>query len=385
MPASYIGRFSLSSEPSLRDRSIWVQRVQRPPYRASADYAGHARRLYDLEGADADAESIDHSWTYEARLPEALDALSDPSTPLDGRIWVQVLVPFISSLFIRGLDFKRRYASRLPGITGPADDGSASVPLDSWHDNTLTSALIEWQRLLAPIIAAQWIVLHGSGTPILATNDVAHCLTSPPGERDRVAYAFPLDPSTMLVLERRPVRRILDWDGTHWIAPVEHKLMSDADFMIARLAIQHGALQEVYGPTRESVAFPAPAFKPEVGPVGPHFLLPTPRMRALIPYLEDYFRLLTLLDGDPANALEGRIDWTVVATFWNAPVQIGTNLPAFPGGIALVGTSIFLDLTRFSIEHVERSVGEQQLDHVSPDLSPNLRALLHVESIGGRQ
>lgn len=382
LPASYVGRFSLNSEGSLRDRAIWVQRVQRVPYKASAEYVGHARRLYDRESADAGARSVDRSWAYEARLPQAIDALSDPATPLDGGIWMQVLVPFISSLFIRGLDFKQRYASRLPGITGPADDGSASVPLDSWHDNTLTSALIEWQRLLAPIIAAQWIVLHGSGAPILPTNDVAHCLTSPPGEPDRIAYAFPLDPSTMLVLERRPVRRVLDWDGTCWTAPVEHKLMPDTDLMNARLPIQHGALREVYGPTLESVAFAAPAFKPEVGPAGPGFLLPSPRMRALIPYLKDYFRLLTLLDGDAARASEGPIDWTVVANVWKAPVQVGANMPAFPGGLAVVGRSVYLDLTRFSIEDVVRSVGKRQLDHVSLELSPNLRALLQEESIG---
>jgi hypothetical protein len=152
--------------------------------------------------------------------------------------------------------------------------------------------------------------------------------------------------------------------------------------MNARLAIQHAALLEVYGPTRESVTFPARAFKPEVGPVGPHFLLPTPRMRALIPYLEDYFRLLTLLEGDPTSASEGRIDWTVVASFWKAPLQIGTNLPPFPGGLAVVGASVYLDLTRFSVGDIERSVGKRELDHVSLEFSPNLRALLKEESIG---
>ena len=105
-------------------------------------------------------------------------------------------------------------------------------------------------------------------------------------------------------------------------------------------------------------------------------------MRGLIPYLEDYFRLLTLLEGDPAAAPEGRIDYEVVANYWKAPVQVGVNLPLFPGGMAVVGPAIYQDLTRFSVEDVERSIGGRQLDDVSADLSPGLRALLHQEAMG---
>lgn len=375
LPASFVGRFSLGRERRLRDRSVWVQRFGREPYRASASYVAHARSLYENETDDG---SIDQSWAYEPRLPGALDALADPSRPLDGRVWAQVLVPFISSLFIRGVDFEKRYTARIPGITGPSTDGSPDI-LPSWHDNALGSAMIEWQRLLAPTMAAQWIVLHGSGAPILPTNDVAHCLTSPPGEPRRVAYSFPLDPCTMLVLEGRLARRVLDWDGQQWTAPVEHRPMVDAELLTARRALQHGAVCEVYGPTLDSVQLHDADFQPEVGPVGPHFLLPSPRMRGLIPYLEDYFRVLTTLERGWEGAGGAEIDWEVVAPLWNAPVQIAVNVPTFPGGLAVCGRSLYLDLTRFTIDDVMANVGKTPVGPISTEPSPTLHELLAEE------
>ncbi len=381
LPASYVGRFSLTRERSLRKRSVWVQRVGRPPYKASAHYVARADRLYDYENQNVDALAIDNRWAYETRLTAALDALAQPDRPLDGRIWVQVLVPFIASLFIRGIDFTRRYEARIPGITGPGDAESAWMPLESWRDNALTSGQIEWQRLLAPVMVAEWIVLHGSGAPILPTNDIAHCLTTPPNEPHRTAYAFPLDPSTMLVLERRPVRRILDWDGARWVAPISHKSMPDAELKDAVRALQHAAVRELYGPTLDSVRFPDAAFEPEVGPLGPVLLLPSPRLRSLIPYMEDYFRLLTLLERGPVDGADGSIDWSVVAQFWHGIVQVGVDFPAFPGGVAVFGNSVYLDLTRFSIEDFERTISNAELEPVSMELSDALRQLLDEEHV----
>lgn len=377
LPASYIGRFSLSQAGSRRRRPVFVQRFGEQPYKASAEYVARARRHYDNH---AEAGGIDQSWGYEADLPRALDSLADATIPLDGRTWAQVLVPFISSLFIRGIDFEERFTSRIPGVTGPASDGSAEAPIASWHDNALAGAMIEWQRLLPVSLTAEWIVLHGSGAPILSTNDVGHCLTSPPGEPHRVAYAFPLDPARMLVLERRPARRILDWDGGRWTAPIEHRAIPDAVLMGARTALQHGAVREVYGPTLESVESADPQFRPEVGPVGPHFLLPGPRTRAMIPYLEDYFRVLTLLERTPREPLGKDIDWEIVAKHWKAPVQIATNLPMFPGGLALVGSSFYLDLTRFTIEDVIANIGTSPVAPVPTSPSPTLQRLISDEA-----
>lgn len=97
------------------------------------------------------------------------------------------------------------------------------------------------------------------------------------------------------------MRRILDWNGSKWIAVIGHRDTSDEDLIACRQAMKHGAFKEVYGPTRESVAFPTDDFQPTVGPAGPEHLLPMARPRGLIPYSWDFFRLLTALESDPQS------------------------------------------------------------------------------------
>jgi len=382
LPASYIGRFSLEKAGPWRKRTVWVQRVGRDPYQASAEYVGSSRRIYDREKpATTDAATIDNGWKYESRFPLAINALDDRSTPLDGHLWAEVLVPFVSSLFIRGIDFAGRYETRIPGLTGPPTDESAEPLFESWRDNTLSARQIEWQRILAPIMSAQWTVVHGSGTPVLATNDVAHCLMTKLGHRpDDVSYAIPISTSSVLVLERRAVRRILDWDGQRWTAPIAHRDTTDDDLTNCSRAIQRGAYMEVYGPTREVVALPTPDFRSKVPAVGPGLLIPHARSRALLPYLEDYFRVLTLLGYSPTEyqARQEGIDWAVVAQSWTSMVQLVVNMPRFPGGIAVSPLAAYVDLTRFSIEDVESALGRQPEDMppISTAPRPELRALM---------
>lgn len=359
-----------------------MQRVGCEPYKSSAEYVGYSRGIYDRRAPQGGEQpSVDASWRYESRLPAALDALADASTPLSARVWAQVLVPFVSSLFIRGLDFTNRYASRIPGVTGPAP-GYQESPVRNWHDNTIGSGQIEWQRLLAPTMVAQWMVIHGSGQPVLPTNDVARCLTSNPGNPAEPAYAVPLDTSTVLVLKPGKVRRLADWDGREWVANVEHRNTDDEDLAKCGTALKEFALKEVYGPTLESVAFPEPTFEPHANPVGPGFLAQL-KSRALIPYLEDYFRLLTVLEVAP-NIGDVNIDWSLVKQHWGGDAQLVLNAPAFPGGLASVeqvdgqtGVSLYLDMTRFSLEDVDRALDQGELSlHVSEKMSPALRELL---------
>ena len=366
LPASYIGRFSLDSSGPWRKRKVWVQRVNRKPFAASAEYVGYRRKLYDRQNyGNDDNTTFDGNWNYEPRLPKAISALDDASTPLDGHLWAEVLVPFISSLFIRGIDFPDRFESRLPELRSSQEGDSAIFDAKSWYDNTLMARHIEWQRILAPVMSARWTVVHGSGSPVLATNDTTHCLMVKQGdESEQVSYAFPITTSSVLVLEQCTVRRVLDWNGTAWTAPIAHRNTTDDDLIKCRQAIQHAALREVYGPTKEVVAFPSLEFQPTATPVGPWFLSPHPRARYLLPYVEDYFRLLTLLTRSPSQypSSGDSIDWNVVSRSWSAAVQVFVNFPRFPGGLAVTAFAAYLDLSRFTMEDVERSIGKKEID-----------------------
>lgn len=321
LPACFLGRFSTERSGSLRDRAIWVGRLDGGAFKVAARYAGRAPRAYDFNSRRSwsarptDKESLDTAWKYEPRLPQALAALEDSTYPLDGRLWAEVLVPFVSSLFIRTRSFQARYPARMPGITGPGPNPTWQNSVD-WRDNTLSGAAIEWQRLLAPTMAATWTVFHGPSLPLMPTNDVGYCLMNSPNPKV-VSYAFPISPHAILALTRVSKRFILEWNGRQWTSPITHLNTDERDLLAARAAIRGMAETELYGPTQESVTCPTHSDRVGPSPAGPGWLVHGPG-RSTIPYLADYFRVLTLVAGEPSifMSLGTEIDWTAVARHW---------------------------------------------------------------------
>jgi len=375
IPAAYIGRFSADREGRHRDRVVWVQRAEGRPYQAAARYVGkrpkqydHDRQLFWRPGTKAvDAAgsgstlTLDTIWRYESRLTSALNALEDPTGLLDGCLWAQVLVPFVSSLFVRGPDFATEFQARIPGATGPAPDSPEPVPGSlSWRDNSLAGMAIEWQRLLAPVMAAQWTVFHGP-SPILTTNDLGRCLMF--GLKpDVISYAVPLSPRSVLALTRRACREMLEWREDRWIAPISRRSAPDWGLEEGRRAIRAFAYHEVYGPTEESVRDASEDWRPSRPYVGPWGGLITGPGRGLLPYLEDYFRLLTIVDRTHARVIAGGdgIDWGIVARSWSAPVQIPLNVGRFPGGLFVTDRGVGINLERFGVADVEREIEDKQ-------------------------
>jgi hypothetical protein len=295
--------------------------------------------------------NVDDAWKYEPRLPKAIAALDDRTVPLDGHTWAEVLVPFISSLFIRGPEFGDRYhyyRDKLPDL-------EEFIPGFKYKDNANGGRLSEWQKIIAPVMSARWTVLHGSGEPVVITNDIGYCVSAPESGQ----YAFPISPSSILVLERCMTRPILDWNGQQWTAPIEHHDVTDDELILYRQAMQDHAVKEVYGPTEEAVVFPTPDFQPHVRPVGPRDLFPQPNWGSMmIPYLHDHFRVLTLIHSSPmeyvktlTTASQG-FDWQLIRRVWSTFAFVGGR-PQFVGGLAYNSVSVCLDLGRFTMEDVE--------------------------------
>ena len=157
------------------------------------------------------------------------------------------------------------------------------------------------------------------------------------------------------------MRRLLDWDGRRWVAMIRHLHTTDSDLAACRDAMEHSACEEVWGPTRESVAFPTPDFVTHSPGVGGALLGSTGKQS--VPYLEDYFRLLTALEQSPEEIASGAdIDWSIVSRSWGASVQIVLNAPRFPSGMATDGYSIYEDMTRFSAKDVEATLERNQAE-----------------------
>ncbi|HEX3826751.1 MAG TPA: hypothetical protein VHV82_05695 [Sporichthyaceae bacterium] len=168
VPASVLGRFSTETASSARKRKLAVGR-QGKVFAAKAEDFGFVNGLYDVTSTGLwlppgveDPKSVDPMINgYEPGLPEALDLLENQATvPLQP--WLRVLVPFVAAMFVRGNDFARRYEGR-PVVA--ACGGSSGEDTNRVH-------LLELQLLLAPVVAARWVVLHQAGHESFIVNDL---------------------------------------------------------------------------------------------------------------------------------------------------------------------------------------------------------------------
>jgi hypothetical protein len=161
MPASFLARFSSETETEpKRKRALWV--LNKRTKNLFCANAGSICGVNDMfaVGQPHDPNLVDQMWSgYEPRLYDALDALI--ARRLDALEWLRTLVPFVSALFVRGMDFDNRFNSRLESFApGLAEKLSP--------DNINFARLMEWQRLRPAMISASWDVLEMRG--ILASS-----------------------------------------------------------------------------------------------------------------------------------------------------------------------------------------------------------------------
>lgn len=172
-----------------RSRPIWcLRRGAHFPFRTVPSRVGAVNGLYTLHAA-WQPDTLDAVWTYyEMRLPRAIQSLTANPMTLSASTWLQVLVPFVTSLFVRGREFGARYLQRDVVLTVALD---AADLLSQDHINA--GRVLEFQRLLAPVTAAEWTLLRaGDPSSSFITNDlgltpVGHA----PGTRTP-GYAVPL-------------------------------------------------------------------------------------------------------------------------------------------------------------------------------------------------
>ena len=353
-PAAYLGQFSSDTSKRPRERQLWVRDSRADhPFQKSAENVAWDIGLYDIDDDSvAGARTLDTAWDYEKSLPEALDALSDRTTLLDGRLWATTLVPFVAGLFVRGQHWHEEFAQR-PLIAYLLDAG-VTRPLTN---NAAGQRLIEFQELLSVVMASRWTVLHFSEGVNLVTSDmgIAPAFT-PIGD----GYIVPIDTCTALVITRSAQREVLSWSEDRWVAPVDHYTDADWEAPSQRRAIGAFAKHAVYGPTKESVedASVDLGAEPEIDAS----LLEGPARADLVCHLYDYFRVLSALAAAPADAQEAadHIDWSVVAESWAAPIVVEVLFAERTcGGVRADADCLSVDLS-YGIEmrKARRTVGD---------------------------
>ncbi len=213
------------------------------------------RDLYTLRGGDPwgaepeDPYLVDRAFSgVERLLSSALDGLLGSSNgALDADQW-GVVVQFVAALFVRAPEFAMRFEERLDRLFD-TDRWRDRVPVS---DNTNYARIFELQRLYAPVMRAEWRVLHFPPNFRGVTSDRGLSpMRTPHGA---LGYAIPLSTSAVLAVTYGPEGLDIVWDGHRWnVVGIEHHTVprENASWLCEVLA--QGCRAEVYGPTRSAV------------------------------------------------------------------------------------------------------------------------------------
>ena len=118
--------------------------------------------------------------------------------------------------------------------------------LDAQH-NTNSARMIEFQRLLTPMLRAEWCVFHAPAMSTVITNDRGWTGVHFVGDRGPLSYAFPLSHSAVLGLRQGTSAPTLDFDSGI-VSGVTHVQLDAAAVSRLNQSLAATALQEIYGP-----------------------------------------------------------------------------------------------------------------------------------------
>jgi tetratricopeptide (TPR) repeat protein len=164
-------------------------------------------------------------------------------------LWLVVLVPFLASLFTRGLDFEERFDERLRELLSPSTYDELYPKGVARTENTNRARVMETMRLLAPVMRGSWQVMHNSNpTPLILNDRGLAAYLAGPGQ---LLYGFPLTPGHLLLLHEG-VSPTVDYENST-VTSIQHREMTAEDVRIANANTFRFAIHEIYGPTSESL------------------------------------------------------------------------------------------------------------------------------------
>jgi len=354
IPAAYLGRFSWVTTGRLRKRPLYVAHVgvDKIFYRSAEDLA-YKEGLYNVSGSETTwlGEHID-AWDYEGRLPQALDELRDSTDSISADAWLQTLVPFITGLFVRSPD-------RNEGVNNQG-------------------RIIEFQELLAPVMAARWTVVHlPPRAELIASDRGFGGMTI----GNQVGIIVPCDPQTALVLTHCDKRAIARWTGDRWTADIHDVQVSAATAKLFRRAVAQSACTAVYGSRRELVT----ESKSNIATISEYPAgIVTDLNCDLQCHTYDYFRACSAISDTPAKAQElaEKISWNAFPDKWNIPVAFQLLFPERTrGGLVVRDHEVTLDLNYgISVMRMRKELGDFRRGAMTA--VPIRHAIQHLPSLG---
>ncbi|MGO4120706.1 DUF4238 domain-containing protein [Arthrobacter sp. YAF16] len=335
IPAAYLGGFSASIDGPRRSRPIWcLRRGSAAPFRTLPSRVGAVHDLYTLHEM-WEPDSLDEVWShYERQLPRATEALTADPTTLTAPTWLQVLVPFATSLFVRGAEFGPRYSQRNPMLTDMAEGRTA--------DHISNGRIFEFQRLLAPVTAAEWTLLDAADsggrfiTNDLGLTPVGHAKGAPtPG------YVIPLSPRFAVMLTPVRQRWVMVWRDGAWRTLMARHSLAAADVTAINASTASFATEFLIAPNPEALTAATTLWS---GPPEMDWLTAgwTGTREEKAAHEFDWHRLARLADEPLTPAMD--LQELGLAEHWSPPLLLPVNLPDFRSGLHQHGPAIFLEL-----------------------------------------
>jgi hypothetical protein len=349
MPAAFIASFAEQIALRRRESVIEVGDVLTgKSFQSKAGSIGAQHNFYTLQdpvtwspSKQPNLRLIDDVWqAYEGDLTEALDDLRTGN--LTALRWARTLVPFVAAMLVRGPDFNRRFESR-PVIEAVRDAGRADLPIP---DNTHGARLIELQRLLGSVAAADWIVSTIGDDGKLITNDVGHVPTQDK-TTGQLGILIPLSSQSMLtVLPNRQNIIAIKRLGT-WYPNIRYMTVGRDWALGINNLVAFRAQRFVYGENKTLIA-QAMASLPRQHtpgrPIEPADLGFLTGIDAVVHEFTWHRLISFLMNPSHTEANEQfDIDWNLIALGWHPPVMFALNLPMFPTALRRSGDVLAVD------------------------------------------
>jgi len=308
-------------------------------FKTPAAHLGARQNLYAVDGeAVFSVNYVDAAWgQYEPALPQALDALvRGQEASVAAQVWLETLVPFVASLFVRRANFATDLETAL-GLSAK----------DEPPGNFNRARLFEFQRLLALVMVSRWVILRAdSEDEDCLVSDLAFAPLKVP-DHSYPGLAIPLDRQHLLALLPQPTKTLLAKHEGNWVTNVEHVTLSPQAIHAFNRTTAHYAQEFIAGRSSALVE----SFMSIMG--HPRMRLPTlqetfrARHRLLIAHEFEWHRLVTALRSQMLETDSAAWSWdaALVADAGCPQVYLPTNLPTFATGLATNGWQVQLSLT----------------------------------------
>jgi len=199
--------------------------------------------FYTLQDFPQNPLIIDDSFLqYESKLINALEELINRTILFS--TWVEVLVRFVTNLFIRTEDFNKRFEERIL-LLGLEKRNSS--------DNTNLARMMEFQRLASSIISAEWTVYETVGGTPLIMNDLGYAL-SQNRESRKVNVAVPISLNHVLVIDPNYRRAIGISKDHQWWPLIRYGTLLKDEHNDLNKALDNIAMRFICGPNKQVVS-----------------------------------------------------------------------------------------------------------------------------------